>query len=263
MEDGVTTVGDYAFGGYYQAAKAYSIKTATIPNSVLSIGDRAFCACTLLSEITVPEALTSVGEGAFAWCSRLSNITLPDSVTYIGNEAFLNCDRFTQFTIPSGVTSIGESTFWDCTGLMGVYFMGDAPNVLSNAFPENMTLYYFEGKTGWTDSKDYDENAGTWNGYKLEVWSGLVYGGVGTETLVTYDPRDGSVTIENVPEDTSVVVAAYLDERMIDGELAVTSTVETVSLTLKKASGADEFRVFQTDSGYSPTATAIQLSLTK
>lgn len=81
MEDGVTTVGDYAFGGYYQAAKAYSIKTATIPNSVLSIGDRAFCACTLLSEITVPEALTSVGEGAFAWCSRLSNITLPDSVT--------------------------------------------------------------------------------------------------------------------------------------------------------------------------------------
>ncbi len=236
-----------------------------IPDGVKIIGECAFEDCSnLTGDLLIPESVITIGDSAFWYCTGFTSVKLSANLQEIDNWAFASCTGLSgALTVPAGVTEIGRHAFEDCTGLTGVYFMGDAPNVLSNAFPENMTLYYFEGKTGWTDSKDYDENAGTWNGYKLEVWSGLVYGGVGTETLVTYDPRDGSVTIENVPEDTSVVVAAYLDERMIDGELAVTSTVETVSLTLKKASGADEFRVFQTDSGYSPTATAIQLSLTK
>ena len=63
-----------------------------IPNSVTSIGDRAFFACNSLSEVVIPNSVTSIGEGAFSFCSSLSEVVIPNSVTSIGEGAFENCD---------------------------------------------------------------------------------------------------------------------------------------------------------------------------
>ena len=72
----------------------------TIPNSVTSIGDRAFYECTSLTSVTIPNSVTSIGASAFSRCTSLTSVTIPSSVTGIGDDAFhgcsgkLRCDRF-------------------------------------------------------------------------------------------------------------------------------------------------------------------------
>jgi hypothetical protein len=48
-----------------------SLKSITIPNSVTTIGDRAFDECKSLTSITIPNSVTSIGNGAFYECGNL------------------------------------------------------------------------------------------------------------------------------------------------------------------------------------------------
>lgn len=59
-----------------------------IPNSVVSIGDYALCACKTLTNLTVPDNVTHIGKEAFAYCENLTEIILSDSVTSIESLAF-------------------------------------------------------------------------------------------------------------------------------------------------------------------------------
>ena len=47
----------------------------TIPNSVTSIGERAFSGCKSLTSITIPNSVTSIGDWAFDACKSLTSIT--------------------------------------------------------------------------------------------------------------------------------------------------------------------------------------------
>ncbi|MCH5181393.1 MAG: leucine-rich repeat protein, partial [Prevotellaceae bacterium] len=49
-------------------------------------------------EFSVPETVTTIGNEAFCGCSDLKSITIPDTVTTIGSEAFLGCDGLEQIT---------------------------------------------------------------------------------------------------------------------------------------------------------------------
>ena len=59
--------------------------------NVISIGEKAFFDCGLLSSITIPNSVTSIGDYAFWFCGRITSITIPNSVTSIGEYAFKNC----------------------------------------------------------------------------------------------------------------------------------------------------------------------------
>ncbi|MBR1751891.1 MAG: leucine-rich repeat domain-containing protein, partial [Ruminococcus sp.] len=89
-----------------------SLESITIPNSITSIGDRAFYQCTSLTSITIPNSVTSIGAYAFEYCTSLTSITIPNSVTSIGEYAFRGCTNLKSITIPDSVTSIGEYAFY-------------------------------------------------------------------------------------------------------------------------------------------------------
>ena len=89
-------------------------KNTSIPNSVTSIGDYAFCWCTNLQEITIPNSVTTIGYNAFRQCNSLTKIKIPNSVTSIEGSAFLYCGGLMEITIPKSVTSIGENPFEGC-----------------------------------------------------------------------------------------------------------------------------------------------------
>ena len=155
--DSVTTIGAAAFGGCSNLAEfkgkfaadggrclikdnaiiAYaeaSGTTYTIPDSVTTIGGRAFGGCSSLTSVTIPDSVTTIGVQAFAGCSSLTSVTIPDSVTTIGDYAFSVCDSLTSVTIPNSVTTIGNFAFYDCDSLISVYCEATTPPTLGGSY---------------------------------------------------------------------------------------------------------------------------------
>ncbi len=135
----------------------------TIPNSVTSIGSKAFSGCSGLTSITIPSSVTSIGSKAFSGCSGLTSVTinsnaiasktytesysmkdifgeqvnqyvLGDSVKSIGGYAFRFCSSLTSVTIPNSVTSIGSRAFYNCTGLTSIEIPNSVTSIGSEAF---------------------------------------------------------------------------------------------------------------------------------
>ena len=62
-----------------------------IPNSVTSIGDRAFYNCGSLTSITIPNGVTSIGDFAFKECFRLKKVLCLGNASKLGSDAFKGC----------------------------------------------------------------------------------------------------------------------------------------------------------------------------
>ena len=130
----------------------------------MSIADRVFNGCSVLTSVTLPEGVTAIGSGAFNRCSGLMNITIPENVTSIGSSAFFGCSGLTSVIIPEGVTSISDNTFEKCSGLtsiiipegvtsIGNYAFWGCSSLTSITIPENVTTigkYAFYGCSGLT-----------------------------------------------------------------------------------------------------------------
>ena len=151
-----------------------SIATGSIliPNSVTSIGDRAFYNCTGLTSITIPSSVTSIGSYAFCGCDGLTGITIPDSVTNISenafyvltfesagpigsdcdiefgwtenipSNAFYGCENLTSIIIPKSVISIGDQAFWSCDGLTSIIIPDGVKSIGYGAFSYCTSLEY-------------------------------------------------------------------------------------------------------------------------
>ena len=114
IPNSVTSIGSRAF------SSCRGLTSISIPNSVTSIGSYAFSSCRGLTSISIPNSVTSIGEGAFKGCSGLTSISIPNSVTSIGYYAFFDCSGLTSISIPNSVTSIGDGAFFDCRGLTSI-----------------------------------------------------------------------------------------------------------------------------------------------
>lgn len=62
----------------------------------------------------IPESITSIGEKAFTYCRGLTEIVVPGSVREIGKYAFQNCTNLRKLTLLEGLQTIGWGAFWEC-----------------------------------------------------------------------------------------------------------------------------------------------------
>ena len=141
-----------------------------IPNSITTIGDRAFYGCESLIKINIPNSVTTIGEGAFLGCNSLTSITIPSSVvTIIGNPFYLwhgnlyneskafiyenhvlfNKNKTTliayraketNYTIPNSVTTIGEHAFSGCDSLTSINIPNSVTTIGKFAFSDCASL---------------------------------------------------------------------------------------------------------------------------
>ena len=100
----VTAIGKDAFYTTYSVLsnRSGNLTKVTIPDSVISIGERAFYNNQLTS-ITIPNSVTSIGVNAFMR-NQLASITIPNSVTSIGKGAFFYNLGLNRVTFPEGLT---------------------------------------------------------------------------------------------------------------------------------------------------------------
>ena len=136
----MTSIGDGAFSG------CSGLTSVTIPNSVTSIGYKAFkgtkwydnqpdgllYAGKVLYEykgtmpsntkIDIKKGTTGIAGGAFDGCSGLTSVTIPNSVTSIGGGAFSECYNLQSITVNKVITpSMGEGVFKCSTGVRDAY----------------------------------------------------------------------------------------------------------------------------------------------
>ena len=78
-----------------------------IPNSVTTIGERAFLVCSGLTEVIIPNSVTTIGVDAFYHCTGLKAVTIGNSVTTIDWWAFDSC-----FSIPTWKLSVRQFTIF-------------------------------------------------------------------------------------------------------------------------------------------------------
>ena len=137
IPDSVTSIGDRAF------ENCLSLQSVTIPDSVTSIGDRAFESCYSLQSVTIPDSVTSIGDSAFEDGSSLQSVTIPDSVTSIGRNVFGGCKSLQSVTIPESMTSISDRAFFDCSSLQSVTIPDSVTSIGSNVFGGCKSLLSF------------------------------------------------------------------------------------------------------------------------
>jgi len=137
IEDGVTTIGNFAFHSMDNLA------IASIPDSITSIGTMAFCDCFSLKEIYLPGGLTAIGRLAFA-STNLSSISIPSTVTEI-DAAFSGCKNLSSLTVDSGNTAY--------TAVDNALFNTDQTELICYALGKSDTAYKIP--SGVTVIKDY------------------------------------------------------------------------------------------------------------
>lgn len=159
-----------------------ALKTLSISQRAVSIGDEAFYRCRNLQEVSFAAAvrrtltdlsftrLTTIGTRAFAGCSGLTRIDIPESVEAIGSAAFANCRalsavHFGTKDVATGtdvslsrLQQIDSSTFKGCTALQSIIIPDGVTYIGWNAFEDctHLKNVYFGSiaHTGETASID-------------------------------------------------------------------------------------------------------------
>ncbi|MBR5370794.1 MAG: leucine-rich repeat protein [Oscillospiraceae bacterium] len=179
IEDGVTTIGDYAFANTF-------CRHITIPDSVTEIGSCAF-QNSQLEEITIPDSVTKLGEGAFCGENCLRFITIPDSVTELPPACFAGCTWLLSVQLPENLTAIPERCFDYCAHMVEINLPDSLTEIGDDAF-RYCCEYWL------TKLPDSLQNLGA------HAFQGCMY-----DTSLTFPPSLDTIGEESLPEVLSLV----------------------------------------------------------
>ena len=126
IPDSVKTIGEKAF------RECANLKTVTLGKGVERIGNYAFSSSGLES-ITIPDSVKEIEIGAFYDCKNLKTVVLGKNVETIGSHAF-HSSGLESITIPDSVKEIEDEAFYDCKNLKTVVLGKNVETIGSHAF---------------------------------------------------------------------------------------------------------------------------------
>ena len=229
-------------------------KNTIIPNSVTSIGERAFYECSGLTSIEIPNSVTGIGKNAFYGCSGLTSVEFnAENCTTMGNSsspvfngctalatvrfgenvktipayAFRDCSGLTSVTIGNSVTSIGSRAFYSCSGLTSVVIGNSVTSIGNWAFEgcsnlktvinlSSLTITKGESSNGYVGY--YAENViKVINAPNATIEGDFVFSVIdGVNTLVLYLGNDTEIVLpDNYSKGNYAIGEAFRDNTSI------------------------------------------------
>ena len=128
IEDGVTSIGDYAFRDYT------NLTSVSIPEGISALPTMCFMGCSKLNNVIIPDSCTTLGMSVFNGCTNLKSINIPNGVVSINQHAFRSCTSLLSVTLPDGLTEINSNVFNGCTNLQSVNIPDECTSIGSTAF---------------------------------------------------------------------------------------------------------------------------------
>ena len=140
------------------------LQSIEIPSGVTAIDYGAFYGCENLKDVTIPDSVASIGTKAFAdtpWLNdwlkgdskggeddflivgdhillayrgNAAKVEIPEGVKQICSEAFKDHQELTQITIPESVSKIGADAFRNCSNLKQVNGGAGLKTIVRGAF---------------------------------------------------------------------------------------------------------------------------------
>ena len=121
---------DSAFYGKSSPYGCDTLVGITIPNSVLDIGQYAFCQLKNFASVAMGNNVDTIGTYAFQNCTSLTSVIIPDSVLCIESQAFRGCDNLTSVTFQGTINT--------------KYFSNNIPFTPDLPFPNDLRTKFYE-----------------------------------------------------------------------------------------------------------------------
>ena len=153
----VTTIKDYAFGA------CSNLETVQLPNGLIDIEDSAFEGCAKLQSIAIPSKVRHIGEYAFSGCNNLIDIIVNnnnpaynslDGVLFETHSMTLHSypanKETSEYIIPDNVQTIGNWAFSQCSKLKSISIPQTVTRIGEGAFRYCENLRTIDGMKGAT-----------------------------------------------------------------------------------------------------------------
>ncbi len=119
---------------------AVYLKSAAIPETVVTVGYNVFKGCRALSDISLPNSLKIVNGNMFDGCCSLERLTVPEGVEVIRPGAFSECEMLEEVVLPESGCILYSGSFFGCQCLRSIVFPEkDKVTLLGSVF-ENCPL---------------------------------------------------------------------------------------------------------------------------
>lgn len=154
VEEGVTSIGSYAFYSSFDAKgdielklpegltaiSQYAfyhsnVKSIMFPESLITIGAHAFDSSTI-TKAELNAGLENIYDGAFDGCTFLEKAIIPDTIETIPDSCFRNCSSLKEVELPDSVTRIGMRAFKNCSKLEQIDLPSELKTISSYAFED-------------------------------------------------------------------------------------------------------------------------------
>lgn len=117
-----------------------SLKSVTIPDSVVYIYDKAFYSCENLTTVVIGNNVKSIGEEIFGNCEKLKKVTIPNNVKNIGKKLFFNCVSLENIVLPNDLKVMNKAMFLQCDNLKSVTIPNSVEKIEEEVFYEDAKL---------------------------------------------------------------------------------------------------------------------------
>ncbi len=238
IEDGITSIGDYAF------ADNLVLVSADIPDSVTRVGNYGFHHCIKLTEMHFSENVSEIGIYALADCLALKSVTLPKKLeqipralfrcsyyienlvmptdcSVIGAQAFLSCSYLKSITLPENLKKIDIYAFNGCNGLSSVTIPEGTEYIGDFAFYQLSTLKTVNIPTSVTHIGEDAFCSTPWYNALPDGFN-LING-----IAITYKGDAKAKTLE-FPEGTTTIAPGVCGKSIYATEIIIPDTVTTV-----------------------------------